>query len=81
MTLKEFWADTGRWLRAHKPSLGGAHQPEINDDGLISQGRWTADPCRQGIEVIMSSSGLSRRSIDMSRSKNSRRVLTISSSN
>ena len=38
MTLKEFWADTGRWLRAHKPSLGGAHQPEIDDDGLISQG-------------------------------------------
>jgi len=38
MTLKEFWADTGRWLRAHKPSIGGAHQPEIDDDGLISQG-------------------------------------------
>jgi uncharacterized phage infection (PIP) family protein YhgE len=38
MTLKEFWADTSRWLRAHKPSIGGAHQPEIDDDGLISQG-------------------------------------------
>jgi hypothetical protein len=38
MTLKEFWADMGRWLRAHKPSIGGAHQPEIDDDGLISQG-------------------------------------------
>jgi len=38
MTLKEFWADTGRWLRAHKPSIGGAHQPEIDDDGLISHG-------------------------------------------
>jgi uncharacterized phage infection (PIP) family protein YhgE len=38
MTLKEFWANTGRWLRAHKPSIGGAHQPEIDDDGLISQG-------------------------------------------
>ncbi len=38
MTLKEFWADTGRWLRAHKPFAGGAHQPEIDEDGLISQG-------------------------------------------
>lgn len=37
MTLREFWADTGRWLRAHKPSIGGAHRPEIDDDGLISQ--------------------------------------------
>ena len=38
MTLKEFWADTGRWLRVHKPSIGGSHQPEVDDDGLISQG-------------------------------------------
>ena len=38
MTLKKFWSDTGRWLRAHKPSIGGAHRPEIDDDGLISQG-------------------------------------------
>jgi len=38
MTLKEFWADTGRWLRAHKPSIGAAHRPQIDDDGLISQG-------------------------------------------
>jgi len=37
MTLREFWADMGRWLRAHKPSIGGAHRPEIDDDGLISQ--------------------------------------------
>jgi chromosome segregation ATPase len=37
MTLKELWAGTGRWLRAHKPVIGAVHQPEINDDGLISQ--------------------------------------------
>lgn len=37
MTLKDFWAGTGRWLRAHKPSLGAAHQPEIDEDGLISR--------------------------------------------
>jgi len=45
MTLKEFWADTGRWLRAHKPFAGGAHRPEIDDDGLISQGN---NPAGQG---------------------------------
>ena len=44
MTLKEFWANTGRWLRAHKPSIGGAHQPEIDEDGLISQ---SSDPAEQ----------------------------------
>ena len=48
MTLKEFWADTGRWLRAHKPSIGPAHQPEIDDDGLISQSNDPAEPPRDG---------------------------------
>ena len=43
MTLKEFWADTGRWLRAHKPSLSAAHQPEIDEDGLISRNDNTTD--------------------------------------
>ena len=43
MTLKEFWADTGRWLRAHKPSIGAGNQPEINDDGLISQNDGSAE--------------------------------------
>jgi hypothetical protein len=38
MTPKEFWSNTGRWLRAHKPFMGAAHRPEIDDDGLISQG-------------------------------------------
>ena len=37
MALKELWSSAGRWLRAHKPSLGAAHQPDIDDDGLISQ--------------------------------------------
>ncbi len=48
MTLKEFWADTGRWLRAHKPSIGTAHQPEIDDDGLISQNGGTTEPAVGG---------------------------------
>ncbi len=36
MTLKEFWADARRWLRAHKLLINPAHQPELNEDGLIS---------------------------------------------
>ena len=44
MTLKEFWADTGRWWRSHKPSIGGTHRPEIDEDGLISQGNDPAVP-------------------------------------
>jgi ABC-type transporter Mla subunit MlaD len=46
MTLKEFWVSVGRWLRAHKPSLGAANQPDIDDDGLISQSNETAEPPR-----------------------------------
>jgi len=48
MTLKEFWADTGRWLRAHKPSIGGAHRPEIDDDGLISRNDDSAEQAGDG---------------------------------
>ncbi|MHC4679445.1 MAG: hypothetical protein ACYTEK_12180 [Planctomycetota bacterium] len=36
MTLKEFWAQTGRWLRVHNPLAQTAPQPEIGEDGLIS---------------------------------------------
>jgi small-conductance mechanosensitive channel len=38
----------GRWLRAHKPSLGAAHQPEIDDDGLISQSNDPEESARDG---------------------------------
>lgn len=48
MTLKEFWADTGRWLRAHKPIVGTGNQPEIDDDGLISQGSENTEPAAGG---------------------------------
>ena len=48
MTLKEMWANTGRWLRAHKPSIsiGAAHHPDIDDDGLISQSQERQEPQR-----------------------------------
>jgi hypothetical protein len=36
MTLKQFWTDTGKWLRSRKPFTGSGHQPEIGEDGLIS---------------------------------------------
>ena len=46
MTVQEFWSNAGKWLRAHKPSItiGAAHQPEIDDDGLIRQNN---DPATQ----------------------------------
>ncbi|MBC8217900.1 MAG: hypothetical protein H8E73_05490 [Planctomycetes bacterium] len=37
MALKEFWSQTGRWMRAHNPLVPVAHRPEIGDDGLISR--------------------------------------------
>ena len=37
MTLKQFWAGTGRWLKARKPFTGSSPQPQIGEDGLISQ--------------------------------------------
>jgi ABC-type transporter Mla subunit MlaD len=46
MTLKELWSNMGRWLRAHKPSISLAHQPEIDDDGLISQSNDPKEPPR-----------------------------------
>jgi len=36
MTLKEFWVDVMRWLRDHKVFTDSSHQPQLNDDGLIS---------------------------------------------
>ena len=38
MALKEFWSQTGRWMRTHNPLVTvGARRPEIGDDGLIRQ--------------------------------------------
>ncbi len=36
MTLKEFWAEAARWFRSQKLFASPVHQPELNDDGLIS---------------------------------------------
>jgi len=37
MTLKDFWSKTSSWLEAHKPSRPTDYQPEIDDEGLISE--------------------------------------------
>jgi len=37
MTLKELWARTNNWLRAHKIYWFADNQPEIDEDGLISE--------------------------------------------
>ena len=44
MTLKQFWTGTGKWLRSHKPFTGSGPQPEIDENGLISQGDDPAAP-------------------------------------
>jgi ABC-type transporter Mla subunit MlaD len=48
MALKEFWAQTGRWMRAHNPLVPVAHRPEIGDDGLISRSEGFAEPTADG---------------------------------
>lgn len=47
MTLKQFWAGTGKWLRARKPFTGSSPQPEIDEDGLISQNENPQDPSNE----------------------------------
>jgi chromosome segregation ATPase len=37
MAIKDLWAQTGKWLRAHKIFSNGNSRPEVDDDGLISQ--------------------------------------------
>ncbi|MFB0552328.1 MAG: hypothetical protein ACETWQ_03340 [Phycisphaerae bacterium] len=37
MTIKDIWAETGNWLRSHKLSRVRNSQPDIDDEGLISQ--------------------------------------------
>ena len=41
MKLKEFWSrtrsKTSKWVQAHKPLKLGGYQPEVDDEGLISQ--------------------------------------------
>jgi hypothetical protein len=44
MTLKQFWAGTGKWLRGRKPFTTTGSQPQIDEDGLISQNDNPAEP-------------------------------------
>jgi len=44
MTLKQFWAGTGKWLKARKPFTTTGPQPQIDEDGLISQNDNPAEP-------------------------------------
>ncbi|MBN1795073.1 MAG: hypothetical protein JW804_00210 [Sedimentisphaerales bacterium] len=37
MTLKDIWAETSSWLRSHKIYRASDPQPEIDEEGLISQ--------------------------------------------
>jgi chromosome segregation ATPase len=48
MALKELWSNTGRWLRKNNPLAAVAHQPQIGDDGLISQSSDSAEHAVEG---------------------------------
>jgi len=37
MSMKDLWARAGSWFKAHKISRPVGSQPELNDEGLISQ--------------------------------------------
>ena len=37
MTIKDIWAETSNWLRSHKLSGAANSQPDIDNEGLISQ--------------------------------------------
>ncbi|MHC4659472.1 MAG: hypothetical protein ACYS83_09910 [Planctomycetota bacterium] len=47
MTIKDFWSKTksktSSWVKAHKPSKVKGYQPEIDDEGLISQEAQSAE--------------------------------------
>ena len=42
MTIKDLWAQTGKWLRSRKLFSSGNSRPEVDDEGLISQETETA---------------------------------------
>jgi len=44
MTLKDLWAGTSNWLRSHKLSRAENFQPDIDNEGLISQDAESAEP-------------------------------------
>lgn len=37
MTIKELWAKTNDWLKSHKISTVATSQPQVDDEGLITQ--------------------------------------------
>jgi len=48
MTLKKFCAQTSRWLQVHNPFTPTGRQPQIDNDGLISQDDDPAEPAAEG---------------------------------
>jgi len=44
MVLKDLWSKTSNWLQVHKPSRATDYQPQIDDEGLLSQDDESAEP-------------------------------------
>jgi len=58
MGLKDIWSRTSSWLRAHKISGAGDYQPQIDNEGLISQDAELTEPAgdqqaAQGNQVVV----------------------------
>ena len=55
MTIKDLWKQAGNWLKAHKIHRPAESQPQLDDEGLISQEAETAkssneQPRQDGVE-------------------------------
>ncbi len=50
MAMKDFWSNTGNWLRSHKPVGSAKFKPEIDDEGLISQEEETTEEAEEKVE-------------------------------
>ncbi len=52
MALKDLWAGTSSWLRSHKMYRPADHQPEIDEEGLISRDDDTTKPANAGGQPV-----------------------------
>jgi SMC interacting uncharacterized protein involved in chromosome segregation len=53
MTLKDVWSKAGSWLESLKPSKARDYHPDVDEDGLISEG---AEPIEPPVEDKISES-------------------------
>lgn len=52
MALKDLWTNTSSWLRSHKIYRQSDQQPEIDEEGLISQDENSTNPANAGGQPV-----------------------------